>query len=307
MEAEIREQPATLAENSQRYYDELTHLGKEAFDMVLIAARGSSDHAALYARYLIEVYLGIPVSLAAPSVFTRYRAEVRYPRCLCIGISQSGAAPDVAEVLEYLKSAGQKTLAITNTPNSKLTRVADHTLLLGVGPETSLPATKTYSSSLLALYQLVRALGGGLDRECPVPTEAWLEQTRADASASAPIATSRQPLFSLARGFNFCTALEQALKLMECALISCKGYSMADFEHGPKALVDKRSGIIAFGPIEDGNGTVIQAPMTPDGVPEPLRPIWDALFAQWLALECARIMGVDPDSPPNISKVTRTL
>jgi glutamine---fructose-6-phosphate transaminase (isomerizing) len=308
MEAEICEQPAALANNSQRYFDKLGHLRERGpYDMVLIAARGSSDHAAMYARYLVEVYLGIPVSLAAPSVFTRYKADVKYPKCLCVGISQSGAAPDVAEVLDCLKAKGQTTLAITNTPNSKLTKVADHTLVLDVGPETSLPATKTYSASLLALYQLVRGLGGALSNPSATPTEAWVEQTRSAAVAAAPIATSRQPLFALARGFNFCTALEQALKLMECALISCKGYSIADFEHGPKALVDKRTGIISFGPVEPGEATVIRSPATPEEVPEALRPIWDSFFAQWLALECARIMGVDPDNPPNLSKITRTL
>jgi glucosamine--fructose-6-phosphate aminotransferase (isomerizing) len=308
MEAEIREQPAALASQCDRYLRELSQIiGSNRYEMVLIAARGSSDHAALYARYLIEVFLGIPVSLAAPSVFTRYGAKVRYPKCLCIGISQSGAAPDVAEVLEALRADGHTTLAITNTAGSKATEVAEHSLLLGVGLEKSLPATKTYSASLLALYQLVSALGAAIEPCTWLPDDAWLESTHEAAVKTAPVATSRQPLFSLARGFNFCTALEQALKLMECALVPCKGYSLADFEHGPKALVDKRSGVIAFGPAPEMDCTVIQAPVTPADVPEPLQPIWDAFFAQWLALEAARIMHVDPDSPPNLAKVTRTL
>src|SRR4051812_26071760 len=134
MEAEIREQPALLAANCERYEQELSAvLGGASFDLIVIAARGSSDHAALYARYLIEVYLGIPVSLAAPSVWTRYSARVRYPKCLCIGISQSGAAPDVAEVVEALRAEGHMTLGITNTEDSHLTEVAEHSLCLGVG------------------------------------------------------------------------------------------------------------------------------------------------------------------------------
>lgn len=309
MEAEICEQPGGLAANCQRYEAELSRClrGKE-FDLVLIAARGSSDHAALYARYLIEVYLGIPVSLAAPSVFTRYSAHVRYPKCLCIGISQSGAAPDVSEVLEALRNDGHTTLGITNTECSKITQVAEHCLVLGVGKEHSLPATKTYSASLLAMYQLVVALGGHL-YECAdsVPDHDWLEATRDAAVKAAPTVTSRSPLFSLGRGFGFSTALEQALKLMECALIACKGYSIADFEHGPKALVHKRSGAITFGPVPDMDCALVPCPDTPSHVPEPLRPIWDCFFAQWLALEAARIMGNDPDSPPNIHKITRTL
>lgn len=309
MEAEIREQPATLAANCERYEQELSSfLQGASFDMILIAARGSSDHAALYARYLIEVYLGIPVSLAAPSVWTRYNARVRYPKCLCIGISQSGAAPDVAEVVEALREEGHMTLGITNTPGSRLTEVAEHSLCLEVGKENSLPATKTYSASLLAMYQLVTALGGHLyDCTSTLPTIAWLADTHLEAKQAAPVVTSRSPMFSLGRGFGFATALEQALKLMECALVACKGYSIADFEHGPKALVDKRSGAIAFGPVEEMDCAVIKCPDTPPQVPEPLRPIWDSFFAQWLALEAARIMGVDPDSPPNLNKVTRTL
>ena len=158
------------------------------------------------------------------------------------------------------------------------------------------------------MYQVVTALGGHL-YECTgcLPDEKWLETTREAAVKAAPIVTSRSPLFSLGRGFGFSTALEQALKLMECALIACKGYSIADFEHGPKALVDKRSGAITFGPVPEMDCAVVPCPNTPPDIPEPLRPIWDALFAQWLALEAARIMGNDPDSPPNIHKITRTL
>ena len=248
------------------------------------------------------------MSLAAPSVFTRYSAKVRYPNCLCIGISQSGAAPDVSEVLEALREDGHMTLGITNTDGSEITQIAEHSLVLGVGKEHSLPATKTYSASLLAMYQLVAALGGHL-YECSssIPDIGWLETTRRSCPKSAPIVTSRSPLFSLGRGFGFSTALEQALKLMECALIACKGYSIADFEHGPKALVDKRSGAITFGPAPEMDCAVVPCPSTPTDVPEPLRPIWDCFFAQWIALESARIMGVDPDSPPNLHKVTRTL
>src|SRR4051794_19538132 len=107
MEHEMREQPVLLARNWPFYERQLhAYLYKRSFDMVLLVARGSSDNAALYARYLIEIFLGIPVSLAAPSVLTRYKARVKYQNALAIGISQSGAAPDVSEVLSELKSEG---------------------------------------------------------------------------------------------------------------------------------------------------------------------------------------------------------
>ena len=183
MEREIREQPAVLAAGALAYYDQLRDaFANRRFEMVVLAARGSSDNAALYARYLIEIQLKIPVSLAAPSVITQYGADVQYPPCLAIGISQSGAAPDVAEVLEHLRDQGHATLAITNTRGSRLTQVAEHSLLLGAGEERSVAATKTYTASLLALYELVRALGGDLQSpEGGLPGGAWTTSTFAAA------------------------------------------------------------------------------------------------------------------------------
>ena len=284
--------------------------------MVLLAARGSSDNAALYARYLIEVFLQVPVSLAAPSVLTRYDRHVQYTNCLAIGISQSGAAPDVAEVLASLREEGHTTLAITNTAGSRLTVEAEHSLLLDVGLERSVAATKTYSASLLALYEVVRALGAYLpDPSAILPTDEWVESARVAAlQASGPVVRN-SPVFSLGRGFGFSTAQESALKLMECALIPCKAYSSADFEHGPKALAGHGSAAICFdGPKPDlaAQGCeIIEAPAAPptssgaiEGI---LNPIWDIVFGQWLALLSARARGLDPDEPKHIQKVTRTL
>src|SRR5437660_724664 len=131
MQTEIEEQPALLAILAPIYEERLgAILAGKSFEMVLLVARGSSDHAALYARYLIEVHLQIPVVLAAPSVLTRYHSDVRYPPCLAIGISQSGSAPDVSEVLAYMRSQGHTTLGITNTPGSRLEDEAEFCLHL---------------------------------------------------------------------------------------------------------------------------------------------------------------------------------
>lgn len=283
--------------------------------MVLLAARGSSDNAALFGRYLIEVFLQIPVSLAAPSVLTRYNRRVDYHNCLAIGISQSGAAPDVAEVLSALREAGHTTLAITNTEGSRIARESDHVLELGAGQERSVAATKTYSASLLALYELVRVLGGDLpDPAGRLPGDDWIRAAEEHAGyASGPVVRF-SPVFALGRGFAFATAQEAALKLMECALIPCKAYSSADFEHGPKALAGHGSAAISFdGPMPElaAQGcAIIQAPTAPrhaagdiDGI---LSPIWDIVFAQWLALVSARARGLDPDMPRYIQKVTQT-
>lgn len=310
MEQEIGEQPGVLAGVNLAYGSQLEAVlhGRE-FEMVLLAARGSSDHAALYARYLIEIHLQIPAVLVAPSVLTRYGKRVRYRNCLAIGISQSGSAPDVSEVLSAAREDGHFTLAITNVPGSRLDLVAEHTLHLNVGEERSVAATKTYTASLLALLQIVRVLTG--DRQpLTLPGREWCDSARAVAEAHAHLLVSAEPTFSLGRGYGFSTANETALKLMECALIPCKAYSTADFEHGPKALADSGSAIIAFDTLGEGlikqGGAILQAP-TPHAVSEELLPIWQVMYGQWLALACARLRGEDPDQPQFIQKVTRTL
>ena len=298
MEQEIREQPELLASNSLSYYQQFESIfgDQKPFDMVLLAARGSSDNAALYARYLFEIHLGIPVSLAAPSVITRYNSQLRFPgRTLAIGISQSGAAPDVAEFLGYMNEQGHTTLGITNTAGSRLTQTAQNSVLLSAGNEKSVAATKTYTATLCALYQLVRALGGSLG-ELPLPDVEWLAKCHNDAyMASGPV-NRCNPVFALARGYGFCTALETALKLMECALVPCKAYSAADFEHGPKALAGHGSAAISyFGSmpgLRDQGCEIIEVD-APD-VPAPAAPIWDIIFGQWLALHVARSRGLNP-------------
>lgn len=309
MEAEMREQPALLAKGARTYHAALSEaLGGRKFDIVLLVARGSSDHAALYARYLIEIHLGIPASLAAPSVLTRYGTSVQYTNALVVGISQSGAATDVAELLEEQRRAGHATLAITNTPNSKITRAAEHTLLLEAGLERSVAATKTYTTSLLAVHELVRALGGGLEPpDSHLPDAGWVETTREAAEQGLGPLLRSHILFSLARGYRFGTAAETALKLMECALLPCKSYSLADFQHGPKAVAGPGSAAIIFGePAEDLQAQgcwTISTPPTPD---TPIQPMWDILFGQWLALLAARARGLNPDDPRFIAKVTDT-
>lgn len=310
MEREILEQPKILTNNAQRYFDDASKaVSGRSFQMVLLAARGSSDNAALFARYLIETILEIPVSLAAPSVLTRYGAHVKYPPCLAIGISQSGAAPDVSEVLSELRSAGHVTLALTNTAGSRVTHAAEHVIDLGVGPENSVAATKTYTASLLALFQTVRALGGQLqDPDGHLPTGDWSAVCRLAAERASGTVVRSDRWFCLARGYSFCTAQETALKLMECALVPCKPYSTADFLHGPRALATHGSVAVSYGPPPEGLSEtgceVVQAPECPDG---PFAPLWDVFFGQWLALTVARARGLDPDRPAHLNKVTQTL
>lgn len=307
MELELRQQPEVLAENLRNYRSALSFLVGAKYDMVLLAARGSSDHAALYARYLLEAKVGIPVSLAAPSVITKLKSNISYPRCLAIGISQSGAAPDVAEVLAYMRRQGHTTLAITNTANSRLTQEAEFSVLLGAGEEKAVAATKTYTASLLALHEVVNALSSE-DLSPILPDQAWLTRCEAEAEEALGPVLRSSILFSLARGYNFCTAQETALKLMECALLPCKSYSTADFEHGPKALATHGAGLIVYGEVPGGlreqGALVVQAPSFGKG---PEDAIAEIFFGQWLALLAARARGLNPDDPQFIRKVTMTL
>ena len=306
MEREIRQQPGVLQD--ARYEEALAPLRGRSFDMVLLAARGSSDHAALFARYLIEVHLGVPVSLAAPSVLTRFGTRVRYTNCLAVGVSQSGAAPDIAEVLEALRAEGHTTVGVTNTADSRLATCVDVPVLLGAGEERALAATKTYTASLLAMVALVRALGADVPTD-RLPDGAWVERCEAEARVASGAVLRSNPVFGLGRGYGYATAHETALKLMECALIPCKAYSTADFEHGPKALAGHGSAAISFegdrpGLVEQGCEIVV-APEA-EGVPAELRPIWDAVFGQWVALHAARARGLDPDAARHLNKVTQT-
>ncbi|MBX7133196.1 MAG: SIS domain-containing protein [Fimbriimonadaceae bacterium] len=310
MEAEIVAQAEILATRADDYERNLRRiLDGRRFGMVLLAARGSSDNAALYLRYLIEIHLQIPVSLAAPSVLTRFGSHVRYPNCLAIGISQSGAAPDVSEVLSEMRSQGHATLAITNTPDSRVTEAAEFSLDLGAGKEIAVAATKTYTCSLLAGYQLVRALGGLLPDPKPcLPDARWIERCQIAAEAGLGPIIRFPTLFALARGYSFASAQETALKLMECALLPCKSYSTADFEHGPKALAQFGTAAIVYGAVPASLSKSDCALVQPEPAPEgPLAPLWEIVFGQYLALMAARARGLDPDSPQNLSKVTQTL
>ncbi len=307
MESEISEQADLLA--NVDYAAQLGgRLTGKSFDMVVLVARGSSDNAATFARYLIEIFLGLPVSLAAPSVLTRYHANVRYPKCLTIGISQSGAAPDVSEVVGSMRSKGHMTLGITNTAGSRLTAEAEASILLNVGIERSVAATKTYSASLAALYAVAQALGADLPK-FSAPTAEWIEASKHAAMRAAGHVVRSTPVFVLARGLGYCTALETGLKLMECALIPGTPFSAADFEHGPKALAGPTSAAIcynaAMSDLAAQGCTLIDAPEPP--VAEPLHPVWDIAFGQWLALHAARARSLDPDVPRNLRKVTETL
>ena len=230
-------------------------------DLVLIAARGSSDHAAIYAQYLFGVFHRLPVALAAPAVTSVYGVAPRMERALVIGISQSGRSPDVVGVVAAAQAQGAVTVAITNDVGSDLALAASHVLHLDAAPERAVAATKSYTASLMAVAMLVAAIDpdgvvpvGGTGRQRRAALEAMPEAiaaTLATEAAVAAAARARRDLdrcIVLGRGFEYATAREWALKLKELAQVAADPYSAADFQHGPLALVEPGYPVLAVAP-----------------------------------------------------------
>jgi len=288
----------------------------------VIAARGSSDHAALYAKYLFGVRNRTLVTLAAPSLFTHYARPPRLAGHCVIGISQSGESPDVVAVLQEARRQGSLTIAITNDVGSNLARSAELVLGLEAGLELSVPASKTYTASLLILALVSNAIDPDGDFEQALQrVPGAIMRTLARQAEVEPLARlMRGPrAVVLGRGFNFATAEEIALKLSETSYVLARAWSVADFEHGPIAIAEKGLPVV----VVDGGGAVagdlesvrrrlrdqgceVLEMTDASGLPEELTPITLAVLGQLLAYQVALARGVDPDRPRAIHKVTRT-
>ena len=258
--SEIAEQPAILHGLLAAEHENVRALAARirARDpqFVVIAARGSSDNAARYAQYVFGANNGLSVALATPSLFTQYHAVPRLAGALVIGISQSGASPDLVAVVAEGKRQGALTLAITNGPDSELGHAADAVITLHAGAERSIAATKTYTTELMALAMLSAALAAdeGLQAELqrlPEQVSAVLAAVAPSgmdgdtSSPPTPVAAAAQQLKSsdycvvIGRGYHFATAHEIALKVKELAYVAAEPYSSADFLHGPIALLER--------------------------------------------------------------------
>ena len=238
-------------------------IANRELDTVVIAARGTSDHAAVYAQYLFGARLRMPVALATPSLTSLYGVELRLDRSLVIGISQSGQSPDIVGAIAAARRQGAPTIAITNDPRSDLATAAEHVIDLGAGEELAVAATKTYTAELLSVAMLVVAIeartGRGRDGAAATddPEQALAAVpdaiaaalgTEAEAEAVARHLAVHDRLVVVGRGFEYATARELALKLKELAQVAADPYSAADFMHGPLALVDAGFPLIAIAP-----------------------------------------------------------
>jgi glucosamine--fructose-6-phosphate aminotransferase (isomerizing) len=340
MAAEIEEQPKALARLLQP--EQLAHVSslvrviqERSPRFVLLAARGTSDHAALYAKYLVEVSLGLPAGLASPSTMTAYGARPDLSDVLLLTVSQSGGSPDLVETVRTARAGGATTLAVVNNPDSDLANEAELRLNVLAGPEAAVAATKSYSSQLLALWLIVETFRGGdasAARGIPQAAQSLVDRQAEVASLAARYRFTDR-LVTTGRGYSYPTAREAALKLMETAYVAAHAFSGADLLHGPLAMIDHDHPVIAI--VPDGLGAEAMKPVLErlsdrgadvavfggsqsvglgtvgfnlggPGITEELHPIVDIIPLQQLALEMTLARGFNPDAPRGLSKVTQT-
>lgn len=330
MAAETAEQPAVwrrqLAEagpgGASGVAEAAELVRRRAPRFVLLVARGTSDHAALYAKYLVEITLGLPVGLASPSTYTAYGRRPDLRDVLMVAVSQSGGSPDLLRTLEVAKAGGALTVSVTNNAASALATTADAHVDVLAGPERAVAATKSYTAQLLALNLLFGGAGADV---LPDLGDAILARD-AELAALAVRYRFAERMITTGRGYSYPTAREAALKLMETAYVSAQAFSGADLLHGPLALVEPRVPVLAvtsagaggqaFAPVLDALaerradvvtvGSAARDVVLPETA-EPLAPLLEILPFQLLARHVAVDRGGDPDAPRGLRKVTETL
>ena len=340
LESELQEQPAALARLIERQSDRARRVAqifaREDVQYVLIASRGSSSNVARYAQYLLGRAHRVPVMFATPSLYTIYEQPPRLDGAAVIGISQSGASPDVSSVLAEARRQGRPTVALTNAPDSPLARNADAVLPLEAGEERAVAATKTYINSLGAVAMLFAAADGPVaEGELARMPERLADQIALSLETAPPLDEYAGSVGAtvVARGVNYGTAFEIALKIRELSGLVVEAYSPADLMHGPIAAIRPGWPVIVVAPtgparpsVEDlvlplrERGARIVAvsdvaavlrraqtrlPLVPR-VPEWLSPLTAVVPGQLTALRLAQLRGLDLDRPAGLNKVTLT-
>ena len=340
---EVREQPAALDRTLRSELKKAEKLRaiftKNRPKLIMLAARGTSDNAAQFGRYLLELTTGIPVSLSAPSLFTLYDTPMDFSGALCVAISQSGESTDTNVVLERARAGGAVTIGVTNEASSSMARLAEHVFLVRAGKEKSVAATKTYTGQVLCMYLLAYALGADLDPEDFRKIPEWVAQTLTLEPAIAERAERyrfMQHAVVAGRGLNYANAFEFALKLMETCYVIAERFSSADFQHGPIAMVDQSFPMFLFAPSgvtwpgmrdmiaklttlkaetllirdqsnKDAAKLKAREIVLPMSLPELYTPIPYIIPAQLFAGRLAAVKGLNPDQPRTIQKITLTM
>lgn len=342
MQKEIFEQPQALKACLDYNRDTLDKLAErlraENICNVVIAARGTSDHAGIYGKYLIESLVGIPVGLSAASVATLYGGKIDYKNMLVIGISQSGAAADVRAVMDQAKAAGAVTCTVTNTLGSILADCADFHLYCNVGEEKSVAATKTFGAQLYLMAQLACRWAQRNDLISELDgVPAYIQQVLDCNDRVAELAQRYRFMddcFILSRGINYPVALESALKVQETNYVRAKAYPISDFHHGPFAMVDEGTPVFFYMPGGPAKQDSYEMLRKLQGVEADILVISDddellsegsvsfkipdskgldmiatfgfAVFAQLFACNLTAVKGRNPDAPRGLKKVTVT-
>jgi glucosamine--fructose-6-phosphate aminotransferase (isomerizing) len=338
---EIWEQPLALErchEKNRAILEEIvTVIKSKQIDDVIIAARGTSDHAAVYAKYVIEILTGIPVSLAASSVFTIYRKSLRFQNALVIGISQSGKAADVLEVLKGANARGAITIGITNFSDSPIAKEVKYHLNCEAGLEKSVAATKTFTTQIFLLALLASMWAGNKalgDELLTVPGRiSWALESSGDIEKTVSRYRFMQECFVLARGVNYAVSLEAALKIQETTYVRAKAFATSDFQHGPIAMIDRDIPVIIYAPdgpslkdmtemigrmregqietlVVSNNKAARDMGTCSFAIPETdndaISPFFNVVVAQMFACQLALVKGMNPDSPRGLNKITIT-
>lgn len=339
MARETAEAPDAVSRLIDREWRAIRALGRKLSanppHVVVTAARGSSDNAAGFLKYAVEIATGVPVASMGPSVASIYHAPLRLEGALLVTISQSGESPDLVVLQEAAKKAGAATLALVNDEASPVAKGADHVLSLHAGQETSVAATKSFVASTAAVAALVAAWSGdeALAAAVRLLPKALHEALSLDWSAALPAFEGAASLYALGRGPAFPIAQEAALKFKEVAGIHAEAFSSAEVMHGPLRLVEGRLPILFFAPHDAALATNREAaaklaameasvfcvaPRAGDGMPgtrlpaastghAAIDPIVMILSFYRFVEMLARLRGLDPDRPSYLTKVTRTL
>jgi glucosamine--fructose-6-phosphate aminotransferase (isomerizing) len=335
MFAEAGEAAAAVARQLAANRDQVATLGErlraDPPRTVLTLGRGSSDHAATFAKYLIETRLGIPTASAAPSVASLYGAPARAEGMLCLAISQSGRSPDLLAAVAAAKEGGATTVALVNAADSPLAAVADHWLPLHAGAERSVAATKSFIAALAALVDLVAEWAGdeALAQALAAAPDGLAQAWTADWSPLVAELTHARGLYVIGRGLGLGIAQEAALKLKETSGLHAEAFSAAELRHGPLALVGPNFPLLVFRQSDETEdsvddlvrdvaacgaplfvtgaapaGAVALPSVEADPAIEPMLRI-QSFYRAAVQLSVAR--GLDPDRPPHLRKVTETL
>jgi glucosamine--fructose-6-phosphate aminotransferase (isomerizing) len=342
LKTEIYEQPGVLERLLDRRMDAVQDIAGEvnraSVKYVFLAARGTSDNAGLYAKYLLGAFNQLPIALAAPSLFSLYAKPPSLKDALVLGISQSGQSPDIVSVISEGKRQGVPTLAVTNDPDSPLAASADYVINLDSGPENAVAATKTYTASLMVIAMLSVAMKGDKARFVDLARVPGLIQETLELDEEIRGAAQRyrymQQCVVLGRGYNYATAFEWSLKMKELAYVVAAPYSSSDFQHGPMAILSQGFPVFAvahqgelindmlalLSVLVEGKGAELltisneqrvlglaKTPLSlPKDMPEWISPLVSIVPAQLFSYHLTQAKGFDVESPRGLSKVTLT-